>query len=140
MLARAFPRDPGDQRVPRGVHDPRAPHAPRGERGQATVELVALLPVLAVCAAGVWQLALAGHAMWAGGAAARAAARAAAVGGSAENVALRALPAGLRSRRDGARVRTGSDGTVRVTVPVPSVLGRAPVATYTTSARFEPQR
>ncbi len=108
----------------------------RGERGQATVELVALLPVLVVCAAGVWQLALAGHTVWAGGSAARAAARAAAVGGSAEAVALRSLPASLRP---GARVRTGSGGAVSVTLAIPSVVGGG-LGSWSTTARFEPQR
>jgi Flp pilus assembly protein TadG len=108
----------------------------RGERGQATVELVALLPVLVACVAGVWQLALAGHAVWAGGAAARAAARAAAVGGFAEATALRSLPSSLRGR---ARVRAGDDGAVRVTVAIPAVTGGT-VAGYATTARFERQR
>jgi Flp pilus assembly protein TadG len=108
----------------------------RCERGQATVELVALLPVLVACAAGIWQLALVGHAVWAGGAAARAAARAAAVGGAAEPTAMRSLPESLRP---GLRVHEDDDGAVRVTVAIPSVLGGA-VTTHTTSARFEPQR
>src|SRR5829696_8721390 len=67
----------------------------RREDGQAAVELVALLPLLALLAAGGWQLAVAGHAAWAADAAARAAARAAATGGDARAAARAALPARL---------------------------------------------
>lgn len=111
--------------------------ARRDERGQATVELVALLPLLAVLAAGVWQAAVAGHAVWASGVAARAAARAEALGGDAEAAALRPLP---RSLRHGLRVRTGEDGAVRVAVRIPAVVGGARLGTVASSARFEAQR
>src|SRR3982750_1043904 len=47
-----------------------------GERGQATVELVGVLPLLAVLGFAVWQAAVVGQAFWMAGAAARAAARA----------------------------------------------------------------
>ncbi|MCW3023755.1 MAG: pilus assembly protein, partial [Conexibacter sp.] len=47
----------------------------RGEEGQAAVELVALLPVLALVAALAWQSVVAGQAWWMAGAAAREAAR-----------------------------------------------------------------
>ena len=55
--------------------------------GQAAVELIALLPLVALLAAGAWQLAVAGHAAWSADAAARAAARAAATGGDARAAA-----------------------------------------------------
>jgi hypothetical protein len=109
----------------------------RADSGQASVELVALLPLLAVLAAGVWQLALAGHAVWASGVAARAGARAAAVSGDAEPAALRILPRALRA---GARVRTAQDGEVRVTVPVRWLLGGRRLASVSTTARFAAQR
>ena len=109
----------------------------RSARGQATVELVALLPVLVAIALGVWQVAVAGHAVWAAGAAARAAARAEAVGGSAERAARRLLPARVRGE---ARVRPADDGEVRVEVPIPAVLGGGSLFTTTARARFEPQR
>jgi hypothetical protein len=109
----------------------------RCSRGQASVELVALLPVLVACAVGVWQLALAGHAVWASSAAARAAARASAVGGDARAAAIGILPAALR--RD-ARVGAGHRGEVHVTVPIPRAIGRGAVTTFTSTARFEPQR
>jgi hypothetical protein len=105
--------------------------------GQASVELVALLPLLGVLALVVWQAALAGQAAWAGGTAARAAARAAAVGADPERTAARFLPASLR---DDLRVRTSGDGEVTVTIGVRSVVGGAELASFTDRARFAPQR
>ena len=55
--------------------------ARRGQTGQASVETVALLPLVVVVGALLWQAVVAGQALWLSGAAARAAARAAAVGG-----------------------------------------------------------
>src|SRR5688572_8171086 len=66
-----------------------------GEAGQATVELVALLPLLVVVLAGAWQAVLAGQAAWAAGAAARAAARAHAVGTDPTRAARTHLPGSL---------------------------------------------
>jgi hypothetical protein len=93
---------------------------------------VALLPLIAVIALGAWQVAVAGHAVWAAGAAARAAARAEAVGGDARAAARALLP--------DARVRAADDGSVRVEVPIPAVVGSGSLFTTTASARFEPQR
>ena len=106
------------------------------QRGQAAVELVAVLPVAVALLAGLWQLAVAGDAAWAAGGAARAAARAEAVGGSATRAARSRLPARLER---GLVVRSGSDGRVRVTVRVPSAFG-VDVGTVSGSARFAPQR
>ena len=103
-----------------------------GEHGQASVELVALLPILAVVALGAWQVAVAGHAIWSAGAAARAAARAEAVGGDAEGAARRV--------RKSARVRSEEDGAVRVDVPIPAVVGGGELFTTSARARFGPQR
>ena len=88
---------------------------------------MALLPLVLVVVALLWQLALAGHATWAAGAAARAAARADAVGHDADRAARDALPADLRP---GLRVSAAADGAVRVHVRIPAVapaldLGRA---------------
>ena len=55
--------------------------ARRGQTGQAAVETVALLPLVVLVGALLWQAAVAGQALWLSAAAARAAARAAAVGG-----------------------------------------------------------
>ena len=74
------------------------------QRGQATVELVALLPSLAVLLAALWQAALAGQAVWAVTAAARAAARADAVGG--ERARRRARPPPALARARSARADT----------------------------------
>jgi hypothetical protein len=105
----------------------------RRDEGQATVELVALLPLLGVLALGVWQAAVAGHATWSAAAAARSASRVAAVGGDAERAVVR-----VAGRR--ARMRSGPDGAVRVTVPIRAVTGGRDLTTFTTTARFEPQR
>lgn len=100
------------------------------------MELVAVLPVLVAVLAGVWQAALIGHAEWSVAAAARAAARARAVG-SDERAAARAhLRAGLER---GLRVAEGRGAEVTVSVRVPSVLGLRPGRASAT-ASFAPQR
>src|SRR3954452_20814809 len=111
------------------------------ERGQATVELVGVLPLVVVLGFAVWQAAVAGQALWmagagARGAAARAAARAAAVGTDPEAAARAVLPPRLE---DGLRVRAQDDGGVRVTVRIPAVVGGGAVDTTTAGARFLPQ-
>jgi hypothetical protein len=108
----------------------------RGQEGQASVELVALLPLLAFIAFALWQAVVAGQAVWLAGAAARAAARAEALGADPAPAARAALPPRLE---DGLRVRAGDDGAVRVTLRIPSVLTGGAVATTTARARFVPQ-
>src|SRR5689334_19961606 len=98
----------------------------RDERGQATVELVALLPLLAVLGFAVWQGAVAGQAIWLAGSAARAAARAEALGADPAPAARAALPPRLE---DGLRVRPADDGGVAVTVRIPAVIGTGAMAT-----------
>jgi hypothetical protein len=110
--------------------------ARRGERGQATVETVALLPLVVVVGAHLWQAVVAGQALWLSGAAARAGARAAAVGGDAEAAAKGALPPRLAA---GVRVRAVGDG-VRVAVAVPSVLSGGSIFTVRSRAAFPDQR
>ena len=92
----------------------------RSERGQASVEMVAVLPLVVLVGAIVWQLALAGHSMWLCAHAARAAARAEAVGGDGEAAARSALPASLER---GLRVTTDS-GAVRVELRIPMIARR----------------
>ena len=111
------------------------PRSPASEAGQASVELVALLPLVAVLGAVLWQGVVAGQAAWASGTAARAAARAAAVGGDPRAAARATLPAGLRGV---ARVST-RDGGVVVRLGVPSVVGPGRLATITTAAAFPAQ-
>jgi hypothetical protein len=89
------------------------------EGGQASVELVAVMPLVLLAGAVAWQLALAGDAVWLCAHAARAAARADAVGRSPEAAARRALP---RSLADGVRVRRLRDGGVRASLRVPVLL------------------
>ena len=107
-----------------------------GEAGQATVEMVALLPLLVVVLAGAWQAVLAGQAAWAAGAAARAAARAHAVGTDPTRAARTHLPGSLER---GLRVTSGSDGEVDVRVRIPSLPGLPSPGHANAGARFEPQ-
>jgi hypothetical protein len=118
---------------------PRAVVPPRllCQSGQAAVELVALLPVLAVLLIAVWQAALAGYAVWAATSAARAAARAHAVGADPRRAARGHLPDSLEH---GLRVTTGSDGEVEVTVRIPPLPGLPSPGDAHATAHFEPQR
>jgi Flp pilus assembly protein TadG len=106
------------------------------ERGQAAVELVAVLPVVAALLAGLWQLAVAGHAAWAAARAAEAAARAEALGFDPRAAARRVLPAPLER---GLRVRVEAEGRVALTLRIPSSFG-VRVGTVSSTARFAPQR
>jgi len=107
-----------------------------GERGQATVELVALLPLVAVFAALLWQAIVAGQAVWLAGSAARAAARAHAVGGDARAAARSALPGRLRS---GVIVRDRGARGVLVRIAIPSVVGAGRIGTVAGQARLQDQ-
>ena len=109
------------------------------QSGQAAVELVAVLPVLIALLAGVWQVALVGHASWSAAAAARAAAaRATALGLDPRRAAARAhLPPSLEH---GLRVRESDGGEVTVTVRVPSLLGGVGLGHASARAAFAAQR
>lgn len=108
----------------------------RAARGQATVELVALLPLLGALVALAWQAVVAGEAVWLSGAAARAAARAGAVGADALAAARHELPGSLAR---GVRVHSQGDGRVAVSVAVPAVVGGWRLGTVHARARFAPQ-
>jgi hypothetical protein len=108
----------------------------RAQAGQATVELVALLPMLAVVGFALWQAVVAGQATWLAGAAARAAARAEALGADPASAARGVLPPRLEG---GLRVEPADDGEVRVTLRIPAVVGRGAVASTSARARFAPQ-
>jgi hypothetical protein len=112
------------------------PRPLRSESGQASVELVALLPLVVVLCALLWQAVVAGQAIWLSGTAARAAARAAALGADAERSARGALPAALRH---GLEVQEDGDDGVRVRIAVPLVLGGGSVATVTGRAQLPRQ-
>jgi hypothetical protein len=109
----------------------------RDERGQAAVELVALLPLVGMLAALLWQALLAGETVWLSGSAARAAARAVAVGADPLSAARAVLPARLER---GLHVRRGSDGAVTLVLRVPAALGGGTIAPVTARAHFEAQR
>ena len=89
------------------------------ETGQASVELVAMVPVVLLVGAVAWQLALAGHTAWLTAHAARAAARADAVGEKPSEAARSALP---RSLEDDIEVERLERGGVRVSVRVPLLM------------------
>jgi hypothetical protein len=108
----------------------------RGEAGQATVELVALLPVLAALLVALWQLVLVGYAEWAVSAAARAAARADAVGSDPARAARGHLAASLEH---GLSVRADEPGTVHVAVRIPSLPGVPSLGHARATGHFEPQ-
>ncbi|MBF6620957.1 MAG: pilus assembly protein [Patulibacter sp.] len=115
--------------------DPRAGRPWIGaERGQASVELVALLPLFALILLALVQACLAGYAAWSATTAARAGARAHAVGTDVERAVRAAAPIGGA----GARIARDEDA-ITVRVPVPSVLPIA-VGTIAGAARFEAQR
>jgi hypothetical protein len=110
--------------------------ADRRQRGQASVELVVLLPVVALVAASLWQAVVAAQAAWLAPSAARAAARAAAIGRDPVAAARGVLPARLEP---GLAVAVAPGGAVRVSVPVPLVWGRRNLGLISARAAFARQ-
>jgi hypothetical protein len=99
--------------------------------GQASVELVALLPALALVGLACWWI-VAGALAWSqASGAARAGARAAEVGAPAAAAARGVLPAPLARR---ARVEVGADGRVGVHLRVPRPAPFLPTLTVSGSA------
>ena len=90
------------------------------EDGQAAVETVAVLPWVAAVLLVAWQFVVFGDARSSAAVAARAAARAVAVGGDARAAARERLPRRLRA---GSRVREEEGGEVSVSVRVPALAG-----------------
>jgi hypothetical protein len=109
----------------------------RSDDGQASVELVALIPLVAVLIGLMWQALLAGEAIWLSGGAARTAARAEALGTDPARAARSVLPARFRS---GLRVQAQDDGSVTVELRIPVVLGGGTLASVTARAHFAAQR
>ncbi|HEX8075268.1 MAG TPA: TadE/TadG family type IV pilus assembly protein [Thermoleophilaceae bacterium] len=99
----------------------------RSELGQASVELVAVVPLVLLCAAFACQLAAVGQTAWLCANAARAAARAEAVGRDGAAAARSALPGTLER---GLRISHPEGGGVRVRVRIPILVRRwaSPVA------------
>jgi len=96
----------------------------RREGGTASIELIAVIPFLLLAVLVAAQLALAGQALWSAGVAARAGARAAAVGQEAGTAARRALPSSMR-----AEAEVSDTGAVSVRVPVPRLIPGLPRVT-----------
>ena len=95
--------------------------------------MVAILPLVVLVGAIVWQLALAGHSMWLCAHAARSAARAEAVGGDPEAAARSTLPDSLER---GLRVERRSSGGVLVQMRLPLLARRwrSPIEVSATAA------
>jgi hypothetical protein len=104
-----------------------------GQSGQASVELIAVLPWLALATLLAVQLALVGWGLWSAGTAARAGARAAFVGGDAERAALDSLPGMLRER-----ARVSGEGPVEVAVSVPAITPGLPRIPLEARAGLDP--
>jgi pilus assembly protein CpaE len=98
---------------------PLGPRLLRSELGQASVELVAVVPLVLLCAAIAWQLALAGQTAWLCANAARVAARAEAVGRNPRAAARSAVPQQLRH---GLQVSRVDGGAIRVRLRMPFLL------------------
>jgi hypothetical protein len=86
--------------------------------------------------AAAWQFVLAGDALWHARVAARAAARAQAVGHDPSAAARAHLPERLENA---LRVRTREGGDVRVSIRVPAVLAALDVGRVSATAHFERQ-
>jgi hypothetical protein len=106
------------------------------EAGQATVELVALLPLMVALLAALWQVALVGYTECAASAAARAAARADAVGSDPARAARAHL---ARSLERGLSVHSLDGGAVRVAVRIPTLPGVPSLGRARATGHFEPQ-
>ena len=100
-----------------------SPAPGRGDGGQATIEFVALLPVLVLATLAMGQGAVAGYAQWSAAGAARAGARAQALGQDPRATVRKVLPAMLlRGHRVAAAESGARSGTVTVRLRVPSVV------------------
>jgi hypothetical protein len=131
-------RAPGDDITPRSSprQAPGDDTTPRSSPGQATVEFVAILPLVAVLLAALWQLALVGYAEWGASAAARAAARAHAVNADPTAAARTHLAESLRGDLE---VRAIADGDVRVAIRIPTLPGVPALGHARATGHFRPQ-
>lgn len=92
------------------------------DRGQVAIEYLGFIPVLMLVALAVIQTGLVAHAAQQAGTAARAGARAASLGMSAQQGCREAVSASLSSRTSCAEARGGDTVTVTATVRIPSVI------------------
>src|SRR4051812_45397654 len=109
---------------------------PATSGGQAAVELVALLPFIALLLAAGYQGVGAGDPLWGVPAAARAAARASSFGADAPQPARAPLPSRLEQ---GLRVHAESGGDVRVSLRIPKVIPAVRLGSVAATAHFQPQ-
>lgn len=107
----------------------------RAQQGQASVEFVALLPLVVLVGAALVQAALFGWGAWSAGGAARAAARAQAIGTPPLPAARAAVAVPLRG---GVRVRVEGDG-VRVRLRVPGLIAGLSPGALEARSRLRPQ-
>lgn len=114
----------------------------RADSGQASVELLALLPALALIAALAFQALLAGETWWLASVAAREGARASALGRDAGEAARAAVPGAFRGGRMAVTPASSSpdDAAVTVKLAIPSVVAGVSLGLATGRARMEPQR
>jgi TadE-like protein len=112
------------------------PHRAPPDAGQAAVEFVAVLPLVALVLALAWQAILAGHAVWAANTAARAAARAAAVGRDPTLAARAHLPTSLEP---GLRISRPAGDAVELSLRIPPVLPALRLGRVTATGHFRPQ-
>lgn len=98
--------------------------------------MVAVLPFVILVGIALWQLALAGHALWMCANAARVAARADAVGQDAEQAARSALPDSLEPGMD-VRLEEGEGASVEILVPFVLSRWQTPIP-VSASADLEP--
>jgi TadE-like protein len=122
--------------VPLVARAPAVPPAHRiSERGQASVEFVAILPLVALVVFAGWQFLLVGDALWHARTAARAAARAQAIGADPRDAARAHLP----PRLEGALQVEDDDGDVRVSLRVPAVIPALAPGRVSATAHFDRQ-
>jgi Flp pilus assembly protein TadG len=106
------------------------------DRGQASVEFVALVPLIVLVLFVAWQFVLAGDALWNARTAARAAARAQAVGADPQEAARDQLPERLERA---LHVSASRNGDVRVSVHVPAVIDALDLGRVAATGHFDPQ-
>ncbi|MGN6257486.1 MAG: pilus assembly protein [Solirubrobacterales bacterium] len=97
------------------------------------MELVAVVPFLLLALVVAAQIALAGQALWSASVAARAGARAAAVGGDAVAAARSALPPSMRRE-----AKVEDEGEVSVRVEVPRLIPSLPAVRVGATSGLEP--
>lgn len=108
----------------------------RNDSGQASVELLAVIPLIAILGLGVWQAALAARSAVLAEVAARAAARATAIGTDARAAAYSSMPEGTLATIIPGR---GPSGVVRARVGVPLVIGSGRLGAIEASSAFAGQ-